>query len=58
MEIFKAQKLGMRVFLDFWPKDLFWVLIFALIRPLLPGTDQTLWYNMIRCVYSNYVLNA
>ena len=44
MEIFKARKFGMRVFLDFWPKDLFWVLMFALIRSLLPGTDQTLWY--------------
>ena len=44
MEIFKARKFGMRVFLDFWSKDLFWVLIFALIRSLLLETNLTLWY--------------
>ena len=58
MEIFKARKFGLRVFLDFWSRDLFWVLIFALIRSLLVETDQTLWYNMIRCVHLNYFLNA
>ena len=58
MEIFKARKFGMRVFSDFWSMDLLWVLIFVLIRSLLLGTDQTLWYNMISCVYLNYFLNA
>ena len=58
MEIFKARKFGLRVFLDFWSRDLFWVLIFALIRSLVLETDQTLWYNMIRCVHLNYFLNA
>ena len=58
MEIFKARKFGLRVFLDFWSRDLFWVLIFALIRSLFLETDQTLWYNMIRSVHLNYFLNA